>query len=459
MNRKRLIPLLILLVIAAVAAYYYFEYIAVEDDGALTASGTVEALQVIASAELSGRVAEVYVSEGQLVSEGAALFKLEDDLLTAQQQRAQAALEAAQAGYQAAIQSRQTAQTAYDATLLQHQISLAAARAADATQRRAAWQAETPDEFSTPVWYFVKSETLAATEAEIAAAETDLQAERASFERVIADASNADLVAAEQRLAEAQAAFRIAQDVLERAQAQNDEQVDEYAQSVFDTAQSELDAAQLAYDQILSEQATQDVLEARARLTVAQERYDTALDYRDALLTGAESLPVQAAQAALRQAEAQLAQVEANIAQAETAIAQAQAELDLLAVQMEKLTVTAAISGVVLSRAVEPGEVIQAGAPALTLGQLSDLTLTVYLPEDRYGQVSLGQLVEVAIDSFPGQTFRAAVTRIADQAEFTPRNVQTAEGRRTTVFAVELAVEDPQGVLKPGMPADVTFGQ
>jgi HlyD family secretion protein len=63
----------------------------------------------------------------------------------------------------------------------------------------------------------------------------------------------------------------------------------------------------------------------------------------------------------------------------------------------------------------------------------------------------------VGVDSFPTQLFFAKVTRIADQAEFTPRNVQTAEGRQTTVFAVELSVQNATGLLKPGMPADVTF--
>jgi HlyD family secretion protein len=63
----------------------------------------------------------------------------------------------------------------------------------------------------------------------------------------------------------------------------------------------------------------------------------------------------------------------------------------------------------------------------------------------------------VSVDSYPGETFDASVTRIADQAEFTPRNVQTAEGRRTTVFAVELSIDNTDGKLHPGMPADVKF--
>lgn len=111
----------------------------------------------------------------------------------------------------------------------------------------------------------------------------------------------------------------------------------------------------------------------------------------------------------------------------------------------------------VLARSVEIGELAQAGASVLTLGQLKDLTITVYLPEDRYGEVSLSDVADVTVDSFPNKTFNAAVTRIAEKAEFTPRNVQTQEGRKTTVFAVELSINNQDGLLKPGMPADVAF--
>ena len=192
---------------------------------------------------------------------------------------------------------------------------------------------------------------------------------------------------------------------------------------------------------------------------MAQERYDTARDRTIGLLTGADSLRVQAATASLAQAQANVTAAESKVTQAHTAISQAQAQLDLIQVQMSKLVVTAAVEGVVLSRNIEPGEVVQAGAVALILAQLDRLTITVYLPEDRYGEVELGAVAQVTVDSFPDQAFDATVVRIANEAEFTPRNVATDEGRRTTVFAVELAVDDPAGQLKPGMPADVTFGQ
>jgi len=144
-------------------------------------------------------------------------------------------------------------------------------------------------------------------------------------------------------------------------------------------------------------------------------------------------------------------------AQLELAKAQAASDLQVVDEQLAKLQVRASMSGTVLTRSLEPGEVVLAGAALMKIGDPSILRITVYVPEDRYGEIRLGDPVEVTVDSFEGRTFAAHVVRIADEAEFTPRNVQTEEGRRTTVFAVEVAVEDPQGLLKPGMPADVGF--
>ena len=143
--------------------------------------------------------------------------------------------------------------------------------------------------------------------------------------------------------------------------------------------------------------------------------------------------------------------------QAQAAVKEAEAQLALLDLQMEKLTLHAPVDGVVLTRSIQPGEVIQTGMTVMTLAKLDRLKITVYIPEDRYGEVKLGDSASLSVDSFPGETFSASVTRIADQAEYTPRNVQTKEERQTTVYAVELSVENPDGKLKPGMPVDVTF--
>lgn len=419
---------------------------------------------------MSGRVAEVYVNKGDRVKAGDALFKLEDTLFVAQRKRASAALETAQANLgviktalETAQAARQTAQASVDAADVQYQLAVTNARLAYQPIRVKEWSESAPSEFDLPAWYFQKSENIAAAQAEITAAWNTLESEKGNFETVIKNASNEDLKAAESRLANAQTAFEVAKEVKDR-QVQNGEDITNFSQTLYDNAKAELDAAQKAYDKILSEQSSKDVLEARARLAVAQEQYETVLDHLDKLLTGEDSLQVKAAKAALDLAIASLAQAEANvnqaqaaIAQAEKAVGQAQAELDLIDVQIGKLTVHASVDGIIMTRDVEPGEVVQPGTVTMNIGELDELTITVYISEDRYGQIQLGEHVQVTVDSLPGEVFDAVVKRIADKAEYTPRNVQTEEGRRTTVFAVELSVNDPESKLKPGMPADVDF--
>jgi len=91
------------------------------------------------------------------------------------------------------------------------------------------------------------------------------------------------------------------------------------------------------------------------------------------------------------------------------------------------------------------------------LGDLDKVTLTVYVPEDRLGQVQIGQQVEVRVDSFPERWFIGSVMAIAHEAEFTPRNVQTQEERVNMVFAVDVDILNPDHALKPGLPADAVI--
>ncbi len=119
--------------------------------------------------------------------------------------------------------------------------------------------------------------------------------------------------------------------------------------------------------------------------------------------------------------------------------------------------ILAPFDGTVLERLVEPQEFAPPGSTVMVVAELDNLKLKVYMPENRYGQVMLGERYPVVVDSFPGETFYGRVSQISDKAEFTPRNVQTKDSRETTVYAVQLALEPSGGKLKPGMPADVTF--
>jgi HlyD family secretion protein len=468
-----------LVAVLVVGGYYGVRALTANGSGQLKASGTIETVSVNISPELSGKVAEVLVAEGQSVKAGEALLTFDAVLLKEQRKAAAAGLDSARAG-------SQTAQNALDIARAQYQQTLEAALVQGRKTRLQDWFAKDQLQFNQPNWYFSRSEQIQAVQAQVDDAKKAWDEAETKLAGVTQALDKADFLAAEQRVLNARVAYLISKDVNERGQNSTDanapqgrynkahcgtnqgyelatgrltnlyhtctgnQQLSAASQTLYDDAQAELTSAQQAYDKLLTTQAADDVLQARAEVEVTQERYYAGLDRLTALQTGDQSPGVTAAQGAVDQAQA-------AYAESQTAVAQAQSNLDLLDAQLAKLTVYAPMDGVILTRSVEPGEFVQPGGAALTMGNLAELTITVYVPEDRYGQIRLGEKANVRVDSFPELTFTAEVTHIADQAEFTPRNVQTAEGRSSTVYAIKLSVTDPQGKLKPGMPADVVF--
>lgn len=396
----------------------------------LKASGTISAVQVDVAPQIGGTVVSVSTEEGAQVKQGDELFRIDDSLLKAQRDQADASVKLAESALA-------TAKTQYD-------LAVDSARQQERQTRINSWNAEQSSQFKLPVWYFDKNEKLASAKVEMDAAKADLDEEKASLEKILNDKASAGFLNAEKRLANAEASFLIADQVLTQANnAKDKEELQDFAQDQYDTAKTELDSAQSNYDRLLTSQAAKDVLEGRARVRVTQERYDRALDYYNSLLSGDQSLQVKVA--------------ESNVSQAEAGLKQAQAALSVIDVQLEKTVVKAPVEGIILARNIEVGETIAPNAVVLTVGQLENVNLTVYIPETEYGKVKLNEKVSIQVDSFPDETFTGTVVYISDQAEFTPRNVQTMEGRRTTVYAVKIDVPNPDLKLKPGMPADVTF--
>ena len=168
------------------------------------------------------------------------------------------------------------------------------------------------------------------------------------------------------------------------------------------------------------------------------------------------------AAAAVAVAQASLAQVKAPAQAAAAALAQArvaQTEAGVVGVDaaLAKLTVRSPVTGTVTAQAIHAGEIAQPGLPLFTVTDLSRAKLVIYVPTSQVGEVTLGQRAEVSVDAYPGRIFSGVVSRIADLAEFTPKNVQTQEERANTVFAVEIALENSDGMLRPGMPADAVL--
>lgn len=265
-------------------------------------------------------------------------------------------------------------------------------------------------------------------------AQANLAMAEASYDQVAA-ASELEAIAAQQAIDDLHANHDLA-----LAQAQQDAANARYA---VREAERRLDNLPASINEIDKAVVEAELALAEAVLEITESDLEDLQDGPDPDLLALAEARLEAAEAALPLAEAQ---VEA-----------AQAALDVIQAQVDKMEVKAPISGVVLLRTVEPGEVVLPSAPLLILASMEDLTVTVYIPEDQYGRIDLGDQAEVVADSFPDEVFSAQVTHIADQAEYTPRNVQTEEERRTTVFAIRLSVDDPSGKLKPGMPVDVDF--
>jgi HlyD family secretion protein len=475
---QRLSRMQMIMIVAFVAAalYFGFRVFSNRDDGKLRASGTIEAVEVNVSPETSGKVQEALVEEGQTVKMGDPILRLDESLLTAQRA-------VAQSGVDSAHNALLTAQGAYNMAQAQYDAAVSSARAQQGAARLTDWLSRTPGQFDQPLWYFSQDEQITATQAEVDASQQALQQAQSDLDQVVKSLNNSAFVNAESHLADTRISYLVAKSVHDHAQAtggkvspdsidlpnlpdfapayrikiriakglsSNSGDVIASAQDALDAAQTELEDAQQAYDALLNTDAADRVLKARAALSVARERHEVALDNMNRLQTGEYSPQVKIAALALEQAKN-------GLQQAQGAVNQAEANLALLDTQLKKLTVYAPMNGVILTRNVEPGEFVQPGAAAITMANLKELTITVYVPEDRYGEISLGQKATVTVDSFPNTTFTASISSIADQAEFTPRNVQTVQGRSATVYAVKLEVSDPEGKLKLGMPADVVF--
>ena len=377
------------------------------DSPALKASGVVEIMEISISTEIGGRVSDVFVEEGSEVTVGDTLFSIDDEELQLQRKQVVVNGEAAVVGAELAVlQARQALKELnenWPIQAAQYQVELAQAR--DALKDANYYQTVRQEGNRA------SSNTINAAEANLILANEEVDRAEQAYDHASGEASKAlalsNLSAAKQH-----------RDSIQR-------NLNWYFGTPTEIEQAMLDA---------------DVALAEARVNEASQEFEKWKD-------GPDPDAVALARANVTNAEALL----------ELAEVQSESQLRSIDLMLENAIIKAPVDAVVLTHSVERGEVIVPGVAVMTLGNMERMTITVYLAENQYGQVSVGDIASVTADSFPGEAFDAEVVRIADEAEYTPRNVQTEEERQTTVYAVELRVDDPAGKLKPGMPADVVF--
>jgi HlyD family secretion protein len=584
MNKKilalSLIPILALL--TGAVGWWQFETFTSPKERPLEATGVIEARTVSLAAQVSGQVVEVSVEEGQRVTAGQTLVRLDDSLLAPQRRQAQAMLQAAQAQlallqagakaeYIAAAEA-QLAQTEASLRLVEAQLALLRAgataeqiTAAEAQLAQAGagihiaqanfetLTAGTPpeaievihsslrlawDRYSSLRVLFTTSQLEALRVAQ-ATARNNREAAQAHYDDLAADTRNPDMVLnafagavadATDAMAAAEAAYAAAQDStlpyvrqielvrwsweltrsnVTMAQARTDgltsdqratsDALDAARDTLADARELET-AARTAFDELAAGTAASQLTAAWSEvqrlqtqldsytvaalagsgsgsLQVLLSQKDQATAQRDlatanlaGVVSGARAEEVAAAQAMVDGAAAQRDMAAANlaglvngarpeeIAAAQAQVDAAQAQLDTLDAQLEKFTVTGPWDGILLNRSAEIGQTTLPGATLLEIGRLDLLELTVYLAGDRFGLVTPGQTASVRVDAYPGRVFTGTVLRVADEAEFTPSNIQTKDDRVRLVYAVVISLENPALELKPGMIADAEFG-
>ncbi len=240
-------------------------------------------------------------------------------------------------------------------------------------------------------------------------------------------------------------------------------------------ARADAEAAAAGLAELRAGARTQEIASAEAAVTAAESRATEAAENatRARRLFDGGAISRQALDRALtesRAAEAAATQVRETLdltregprpetlRAAQARLSQAQARQQSVEVAREHATVLAPFDGIVTVRHREPGETVGPGTPVLTLLDPDDRWVRIYVREDRLGSVRLGAKARIVSDTYPGRVIEGEVIFIGSEAEFTPRNVQTAEERVRLVYPVKVRItNDPETVLKPGLPADVTL--
>ena len=238
------------------------------------------------------------------------------------------------------------------------------------------------------------------------------------------------------------------------------------AQAQFDLADSELALAKLKHrrvEELFGKKATtqEEMDQANTEVRVARSTVDAQRESLAKLKNGTRPEELAEAQAQMEEAK-QLWLLKKNgsrteeIAETEAAVKAAEAGMRAIERQIEELAVKAPIEGVIEAIDLQPGDLVGANAPVISVMDLSQLWVRAYLPENKLA-VKVGDPVEVTVDSYPRERFAARITFVSRQAEFTPGNVQTPEERSKQVFRIKVMLEAGRDRLRPGMAADVWF--
>ena len=256
----------------------------------------------------------------------------------------------------------------------------------------------------------------------------------------------------EQARVDARGRVRQAEAELAAAEADLKQQEASYALAVFDRDAYTRLAKTGAVSERQGKQSAATAEQQHAAVAAARRRVEAARGACETAQANLTTPGVRESQASA--VKRQMLQQRAEIANAIAETQQAKFQLQEAEANRADLVVRAPFDGTVITRAAEPGEVVQAGTAVITLLDLSEIYLRGYVPEGEIGKVKMGQQARVFLDSHPDQPLEAYVSRIDPQATFTPENTYFRDDRVKQVVGVKLHLRAARGYAKPGMPAD-----
>ncbi len=390
-------------------------------------SGVVETTTYDLAFEVAGRIQAFAVDEGQVVSEGAPLANLaEEDFKTAlEAARAREGVAVAQlAALEAGSRPEEIDQA--EARLDRARAELTRLQNGATTEERD--QARAQAQAARETWSLRQQ---GYRREDVQAARAAVEATRSTLERAQADAER-------HRMLDREGA------VPRRTREEFDNRLVQ--------ARSNHDAAEQAYRKLAHGFQAEEIEAARQDYLAREARYRELERGTRGELVQAASAEVASAQSA-RDLVRQGPRVE-DVQAGRRRLQEARAAVQQATLNLGKTRLAAPAGGLVLTRNYEVGEMVQPGQPVLTLADLQKPWVEVFVPEPEIGRVHVGDAFEVSVDSAPGRAFAGRVTRIYEQAEFTPKTIQTQTQRVNLVYRVKVSVQDSEGILKPGMPAD-----
>jgi len=241
----------------------------------------------------------------------------------------------------------------------------------------------------------------------------------------------------------------------------------EQARASLAAAEADLNNADVSFQRARKLYSTDDASrqeldEAKFRLDNARAKRDAEKKRLDLLLNGSRKEDIRAAEERFRQAQEAERLVIAGpraeeIADARAQLAEAKARLEEIKVQIAEGEVKSPANSIVEVLPVRPGDLITPNQTIARLLEKDQIYIRVYVPEPRLGLIKVGQKAKIKVDTFANREFEGVIEQINTQGEFTPRNVQSRNERSHLVFGVKVRIDNREGLLKPGMAADVTL--